>query len=113
MKAYRRTTITCDYVAANKQLTAHSKALVLENTGLKLDSDIDSRGDRCKAMARKAERVLHRTYHSRGEQYALNAVRQIVEDTGIKFPLDEKYTEDEMLAAFARVIEHRLVAQSA
>ncbi|MEZ0186065.1 MAG: replication endonuclease [Candidatus Reddybacter sp.] len=105
MKAYRRTTTARGYVTANKQLMALSKSLVLKNTRLKLDSDIDSLGDRCKAMARKAERVLHRTYHSRGEHYALNAVRQIVEDTGIKFPLDEKHTEDEMLAAFARVIE--------
>ena len=105
MKVYRRTNTAYDHVAANKQLLALSETLTLENTRLKLDSDIEALSDHCKVMASRARQIIPRTYRRRGKQYAINAVRQIVEDSNLKFPLAEQHTDDEVFSAFARTME--------
>lgn len=97
----------CDYIEANRWLGAIGQLLKLGRTGLKLTSSVEELDGYCKAKAAKTQRQIFDVVNTAGKAVAPNIIRQIVERTGIEFPLGEGFEQEELIAAMARVCDPR------
>jgi hypothetical protein len=111
-KEYLRINKSQGYVAANKWLNTVSKTLKLGRTGLSLTGCNEELTDYCLAKAKKTLRQIFQTVHAAGKTSSVEIIRDVVNHTGVDFPLKTEYTQEQLLAAFARVCdEHWWKAQ--
>lgn len=107
VKSYRRINEESNYIEANLWLVNMTDQLKLGGTGLKLDDDIETLTNYCKAKARKTQRQIFEVVDRVGKKLAPGIIRQIVEKTGVTFPLKKTYTKDELIAAMGRVVDEK------
>lgn len=97
-----------DYVAANRWLESTTQNLKLGHTGLSLTGTIEELTDYCLAKAKKTQNQIYNTARSAGKGATPEIMREVVNYAGVAFPLvPGEYTNDEMIAALARVCDER------
>ena len=106
-KEYLRINAVDGYAAANQWLLITTKNLKLGRTGLSLEGSIEELQQYCKVKAQKTHLQIMETFQSVGKEAAPEIIRKLVEHTGVTFPVGDEYTQDEMIAALARVVDPR------
>jgi len=106
-KEYLRINAADGHPAANQWLLITTKTLKLGRTGLSLTGSIKELQQYCKVKAQKTHLQIHEIFQSVGKEAAPEIIRQLVEHTGVTFPVGAEYTQDEIIAALARVVDPR------
>jgi len=106
-KGYLRINNDKGYVTANQWLLNTSQNLKLGRTGLSLFGTSEELTNYAQAKARKTHRQIYEAFHALGKDAAPNNIRQIVERTGVQFPLGDEYNQEGLIAALARVSDDK------
>ena len=93
------------YIDANRWLGQIERELKLAQTGLYYDSGEEQLRDYAIAKAHNLHKEIYDLVDKVGKQIAIQVMRQRVALMGIELPLPEHYTQDQVVAAMARVVD--------
>lgn len=104
-RGYWRENEAAGYIAANTWLLETSKKLRLGRTGLNVTCSDEELTDYCKVKAKNLHTEIYQLVTTLGHELAPKTIRARFELTGLRFPLDENFDTDELIAALARICD--------
>lgn len=108
-KRYKAIAAKDGHVVANRWLGTLSFELKLGRTGMSLTCSDEELWDYCKKKAQNLQNEIYELVGSVGKKLAPEIIRKRFNHIGIKFPLAEKYDEEELLAALARICDPKFL----